>query len=239
MPMHFPTVPDAPSGDLMSDYTAHLAHDLNNLFSVVIGSLGIVLEDYAERPLDEEGVTLIEDAVSAGRDGARLVDALLSAAGRQALQRTSVPIAEVLASVEEQLVQTAEPGITVELAIDAGVTSAETDRARLRQCLLALADNACEASVEGGTVRIEAGSGTLADDEPCVTIRVIDSGPGMTREVLARAREPFFSTHSPRRGRGLGLSIASGFARQCGGTLEIRSAPGTGTTVTLSLPAAG
>ena len=60
-----------PPSCALGDYTAQLAHDLNNVFAVVIGSLGVVLDDYAERPLDDEALTLIEDAVSAGRDGAR------------------------------------------------------------------------------------------------------------------------------------------------------------------------
>ena len=238
MPIDDPTARDTSGSDVLSDYTAHLAHDLNNLFSVVIGSLGIVLEDYARRPLDEEGITLIEDAVSAGRDGARLVDALLAAAGRQALQRASVPMAAVLASVEEQLARTADPSVTCKVTVERGIADAWTDRGRARQCLLALCDNACEAMTGGGTLHVEASSGTLPGGARCVAVRVVDDGKGMPEEVLARAREPFFSTHSPRRGRGLGLSIADGFARQCQGTLEISSAPGSGTTVTLSLPVA-
>ena len=80
---------------------------------------------------------------------------------------------------------------------------------------------------------------TARESADAIEIRICDSGRGMEPEVAARSTEAFFTTHQPRRGRGLGLSAANGFARQCGGTLAITSAPGKGTTVSVTLPAAG
>ena len=84
----------------------------------------------------------------------------------------------------------------------------------------------------------ETGSGNLRPGEACALLEVSDSGQGMAPEVVARAREPFYTHRRPSRGRGLGLSMVDGFARQTGGALLIRSEPGKGTTVRLFLPAA-
>jgi len=238
MPLDADSRANSPDADLLGDYTAHLAHDLNNVFSVVIGSLGIVLEEYPDRPLDDEAVTLVEDAVSAGREGARLIDALLGAAGRQALRRSNVAVADVIGSVEEILARSVESSIAVRVAVEPGAGDVWADRDRLRQCLLALAENGCEAMCDGGVLRLEAGRVMAADGATRVALRVCDYGAGMSDDVLARAREVFYTTRSPRRGRGLGLSVADGFATQSGGALEIQSTPGAGTTVTLWMPAA-
>ena len=66
-----------------------------------------------------------------------------------------------------------------------------------------------------------------------------DGGTGMSRQVLAKALEPFFTTKDVGKGSGLGLSMVYGFARQSGGTLQLDSAPGSGTTVTLLFPLLG
>jgi len=86
----------------------------------------------------------------------------------------------------------------------------------------------------GGALRLSARA-----DGNQVLIEAADTGTGMVPDVLARAREPFFTTKPPGVGTGLGLALAHSFAEQSGGCLEISSTPGEGTVVTLVLPAAG
>ena len=104
------------------------------------------------------------------------------------------------------------------------------DPVKLRQILLHLIDNAIKFTPQGKVV-VEA-LGQL-DVRFCVR----DSGPGMDRELAARAVEPFFTTREGAAG--LGLSQAYAFARQSGGVLSIDSNPGEGAEVSITLPQGG
>ncbi|MEO9240774.1 MAG: HAMP domain-containing sensor histidine kinase, partial [Jatrophihabitantaceae bacterium] len=99
--------------------------------------------------------------------------------------------------------------------------------------------NAAAAMRAGGTVSIAAEPGSRCDgDDEQVSIRVSDTGAGLTDSELARVFEPFFSTGSRRPGAGLGLAAVHGMVRQNQGRIVVRSTPGRGTTVHVLLPAA-
>jgi signal transduction histidine kinase len=100
--------------------------------------------------------------------------------------------------------------------------------------LVNLLINAFDAMPGGGSVTVLA-----KDAGRLVSISVTDSGSGMTEEVLLHAREPFFTTKEGGRGTGLGLAVSTDVVRAAGGTLDIASTPGRGTTVTLNLPREG
>ena len=114
--------------------------------------------------------------------------------------------------------------------------------------MLNLVINARDAMPDGGELSISTGLATLGtadlsanpDATPgnFVSVSVQDTGSGMTEDVLAHVFEPFFTTKEVGKGSGLGLSQVYGFARQSGGHVHVRSAPGAGTCVTLYLPAA-
>jgi CheY-like chemotaxis protein len=96
---------------------------------------------------------------------------------------------------------------------------------------------------EGGTLTLSAAldggaAAGLQEGGPWLRLRVADTGTGMDAATLERASEPFFSTKGGRRGTGLGLAMARGFAEQSGGAMAIESEPGRGTAVSLWLPAA-
>jgi signal transduction histidine kinase len=107
------------------------------------------------------------------------------------------------------------------------------DRQRLSQVLVNLCTNACDASPNGARVEVRA-----RRDETQVVIEVTDHGSGMTPQVRARAMEPFFTTKMAGEGTGLGLSLVYSILMDLGGTLELTSELGTGTTVTVRLRAA-
>jgi len=109
--------------------------------------------------------------------------------------------------------------------------------------LLNLAANARDAMPLGGKLVILTRNASLSAEESgslrtgdYVTISITDTGEGMSRETQAKAIEPFFTTKAVGKGTGLGLSQVYGFAQQLGGTVQIRSAPGEGTTVAIWLP---
>ena len=99
------------------------------------------------------------------------------------------------------------------------------------QSLVALLQNALDATAPGGTVALRAipGSGEI-------TFEVSDLGHGMPEDVLRRIAEPFFTTKEPGQGMGLGTFLVRTFAERLGGRLSFESTAGKGTTATLSIP---
>jgi CheY-like chemotaxis protein len=121
-------------------------------------------------------------------------------------------------------------------------TIALADPNQLEMAVLNLAINARDAMPQGGVISIStAVSPHDADSSgggPCAVITVADDGSGIAPEIMARVFDPFFTTKPSGKGTGLGLSQVYGFARQCGGTVKIRSEMGVGTAVDIWLPLA-
>jgi len=109
-----------------------------------------------------------------------------------------------------------------------------TDANQLESAILNLAVNGRDAMPKGGELTITTGPGAPG----YVSVSVRDTGVGMARDVLEKAFDPFFTTKPIGQGTGLGLSMVYGFVTQSGGNISISSAPGEGSTVTLSLPIA-
>lgn len=131
------------------------------------------------------------------------------------------------------LLQTAVPrNIALHTSLPADLPPVAVGSHRLTQAVLNLVVNAVEAMPDGGAIWIRAESlpgGRL------VRLSVQDNGPGMPEEVRQRALDPFYTTKKRGLGTGLGLSLVRGVAKSAGGAVEIDSAPGRGTTITLSL----
>jgi CheY-like chemotaxis protein len=137
--------------------------------------------------------------------------------------------------------------IALHSELPAAPVLAVADRAQVESALVNLALNARDAMPGGGTFTVAidagafsvaAGAGTETTPRACARMRVSDTGTGMSAAVKERAFEPFFTTKEVGKGTGLGLSMVFGFAKQSGGHAELESAPGRGTTVTISLPLA-
>jgi CheY-like chemotaxis protein len=136
------------------------------------------------------------------------------------------------------------PTITIRIAVDESLPPVLIDPHQFELGLLNLALNARDAMPEGGHLAIEA---QHEKDNPgiagrvhgsYVRISVTDSGMGMDHETLKRATEPFFTTKGVGKGTGLGLSMVQGLVVQSGGTMQIHSQPGQGTSIRLWLPIA-
>jgi CheY-like chemotaxis protein len=118
------------------------------------------------------------------------------------------------------------------------------DPNQIETALLNLVLNARDAMPAGGHITIETGNAEIAGGHgdlapgPYATLGVVDTGQGMTEDVLAHVFEPFFTTKEVGKGTGLGLSQVYGFIKQSGGHIKIDSRPGHGTTVRLYLPRA-
>ena len=152
-----------------------------------------------------------------------------------------VPVNRVIETMRLMLKHTIGSAITIRTELGAEAGRALCDENQLENAILNLAINARDAMPEGGTLTISTSlsaekDGLDLDAGDYVCIAVADTGQGMTREVLARATEPFFSTKPFGKGTGLGLAQVYGIARQSGGTLRIESEEGEGTIVRLLLP---
>lgn len=222
--------------------TGGIAHDFNNLLAVVLGNLELV----DARISDPKTRDFLGQASAAAERGAELTRRLLSFARRQPLKPVAVVLGDLLEETCRMLERTLRPQI--ELCLEQHTrTPVLADPTQLQMALLNLANNAQDAMAGGGRVTLRSSAisavalrsrfrGVQAVDHVC--IEVVDTGVGMSPEVVDRAFEPFFSTKEAVQGSGLGLSMVHGFVRQSRGHIEIDSREGEGTSIRIYLPAA-
>ena len=223
-----------------------MAHDINNMLTPILG-----YADLAQRalPRDHDVQNHLQSIVTAGHRARELVSRILLFSRRQESHKTTFDLRD---SVREDitLLRASLPA-SVELVTELSSEPVPVcaDRAQLGQLLTNLATNALQATAAaGGRVTIAVsrsapvlrGGASLQDGpgEGFASLCVADSGSGMDEETARRAFEPFFTTRPVGSGTGLGLSIVDGVAREHGGEVVIRSAPGEGTVVTVRLPLA-
>ncbi len=238
------TLQQAQKMEAIGHLTGGIAHDFNNILQVVIGNMDLI------RQSADHKASILDYAAAAGlaaERGARLTSSLLAFARRQSLRAECVDLNAVMQEFETILLRALDKTIHLKIDYAADLPTCRVDRAHFQSAILNLVINARDAMSGGGTLFISTGVVTLeaedllanTDARPgrFVTVSVRDSGFGMSDEVLAHAFEPFFTTKEVGKGSGLGLSQVIGFARQSGGHVYLRSAPGEGTCATLHLPA--
>jgi PAS domain S-box-containing protein len=221
--------------EAVGQLTGGLAHDFNNLLTVILGNAEIL----AEKAQDQELRGLAEMIQSAAERGSDLTQKLLSFGRRQSLTPKALSLREVLSNLEGLLRRVLGEHIELDIRAPESRWLALADRAQLESAILNLTVNARDAMPTGGVLRIETdevapGRGM---DVHSLSITVSDTGTGMAPAVLKHAFEPFFTTKDMGKGSGLGLSMVYGFAQQSGGHVWISSRVGTGTSVTIVLPA--
>jgi PAS domain S-box-containing protein len=232
--------------DAIGQLTGGIAHDFNNLLTVMSGNLQLLQMACETRPGDEDLVELIESARRSAARGAELTAKLLSFARRQPLQPRALSSAQLMRDLERLLKRTLGSNIALSVDVPRDAPPVFADAAQLEAALVNLALNARDAMHRGGELRIGLDTVELdASKAPNAAapgryarFRVIDTGIGMSPDVMARAIEPFFTTKGQGRGSGLGLSMVYGFVRQSGGELRIASRLGYGTQVEVLLPVA-
>ncbi len=220
--------------------TGGVAHDFNNLLLVILGGAEELRERLGHDPQGRRTAALITQAAERG---AGLTRRLLAFSRRQTLAPRIVAMVALLEDCLPLLTRTAGASVSISLKVDKDVWNTRIDPEQLVVGLVNLVANARDAMPGGGRILIEVANevpstrdGTAGNEY--VTLRVSDTGTGMTADVRARAIEPFFSTKGPGAGTGLGLSMVYGFVRQSGGRMRIESQPGSGTRISLMLPRA-
>ena len=211
--------------------TGGVAHDFNNLLMAI--QFGIEFaRDSVRLGMDaQEQFDMVLDATQRGADLVRR----LSVFSRQQDLDPKVVDPSQLVRQALRLIRTALPEtITTEIQVNDAISPINVDAGQMENALLNLAINARDAMLDGGNLIFLVRNAAAG----MVDISVVDAGTGMPPEVRARALEPFFTTKELGKGTGLGLSMVYGFVTQSGGTLEIDSEEGRGTTVRMLFPAA-
>jgi PAS domain S-box-containing protein len=220
--------------------TGGVAHDFNNLLTVVIGALDIILRHPESH---ERRKRLAEAALAAAKRGERLTAQLLAFARRQPLQPVNCDLNELVRECEPLIRGIAHEKLELELRLGQADAVALIDPTQFEALLLNLIVNAVDATLPGGRVTLQTDVRMVRQDEiPGLAagryfqLNVVDTGAGMSQEVMSHIFEPFFTTKGPGKGTGLGLSQVYGFVRQSGGDVGVHSAPGEGTRFTVCLP---
>lgn len=229
--------------EAVGQLTGGIAHDFNNLLTIILGNLRLINDMLPE---DEDLREVIDDALSAGKDAAKLTQSLLAFSRKQSLDPQVIELASQL----ENFVRILKPALTdrieLKLELDSSLPNIYIDGNQFESAILNLAINARDAMPQGGTIRIFANEVNVSPAEAeglgglkagrYVCVRVSDTGSGMSPEVVERCTEPFFTTKSVGKGSGLGLSMVYGLVKQSHGGLKIESFEGQGTSIFLYFP---
>ncbi len=232
--------------EALGQLTGGIAHDFNNLLQVILGYVDIVAAGLKKPDADRGRLTRATDNIrTAAERAATLTQQLLSFARKQRLDGRMVDLNAVIAGMDDMARRTLGESITLETRTAPDLWTCKVDPTQAEVAILNILINARDAMPKGGTVTIatenrqlELGAGTESSiGGGFVTVSITDTGQGIPREMLAHVMDPFFTTKEEGKGTGLGLSMVYGFAKQSGGSVQIESTVGEGTTVRLSFPA--
>ncbi len=228
--------------EAVGQLTGGLAHDFNNILTVITGTIEILADAVAKQPELAAITKMIDEA--AGR-GAELTQQLLAFARKQPLQPREIDINSLIIDTARLLRPTLGEQIEIESVFEEESCVAMVDPNQLTTAILNLALNARDAMPDGGKLIVETASTYLdeayASDNDVrpghyVLIAVSDTGTGIPASMLARVFDPFFTSKGPGKGTGLGLPMVYGFIKQSAGHIRIYSEEGHGTTVKMYLP---
>jgi PAS domain S-box-containing protein len=219
-----------------------VAHDFNNLLTVILAHAEFLRRGGPDAPQWGEDVDQITEAA---QRATALTRQLLAFGRKQVLRPRTMDVNIVIEGIASILHDSLGGSVGLELSLEADLPSVHADPGQLEQVVINLAANARDAMPSGGTVSVK----TFVGQPPAsrrtgefpasyVALSVSDSGVGMDAHTSAKMFEPFFTTKDAMRGAGLGLSIVYGVVKQSGGTIDVETKVGGGTTVTVFLPVA-
>ncbi|ARQ01230.1 hybrid sensor histidine kinase/response regulator [Pseudorhodoplanes sinuspersici] len=232
--------------DVIGQLTGGVAHDFNNMLTVITGTIDLLAEGVADRP----ELAVIAKLISEAADrGAELTRHLLAFARKQPLRPRLTNVTHVAQEAANLLRQTLGEQINIDWKLSDRAWSAMVDPGQLVTAIVNLAVNARDVMPDGGKLTIETKNVFLdeayADEHSevvsgaYVMIAVSDTGPGIPMAIRDKVFEPFFTTKDVGKGTGLGLSMVYGFVKQSGGHIKLYSEEGYGTTFKIYLPRAG
>jgi PAS domain S-box-containing protein len=216
-----------------------VAHDFNNIITVLMGYSDELIED------SPEGSPVHRSAVEVRRAADRasaLTQQLLAFSRRNVVAAHTVDLTQVVSGMSDLIRRLIGSEIRLECTLQPDLAKISGDSAQIGQVLMNLVVNARDAMPEGGTLSISTANVVLGNEHldvipgPHVRLTVADTGSGMTADVRDRVFEPFFTTKGTGQGTGLGLSMVQAIVRQRGGHIAVESHPGVGTQFHVFFP---
>jgi signal transduction histidine kinase/ActR/RegA family two-component response regulator len=231
--------------ETIGQLTGGVAHDFNNILTVITGTIDILARAVAHEPMLASIARMIDEAA---HRGAELTRRLLAFARKQPLQPRPTDINALVMESAKLLRPTLGEQVDIETRLEGDIWPALVDPSQLATALVNLALNARDAMPRGGKLTLLTGNVLLdqsyaaknvdARPGPYVMIAVHDTGTGIPRAIRDKVFEPFFTTKETGKGTGLGLSMVYGFVKQSGGQVKVDTSEGCGTTISLYLPRA-
>jgi PAS domain S-box-containing protein len=221
-----------------------IAHDFNNILLGIMGHTELALREDGSLTQRQRDLGKVLKGAERGR---QLVQRILAFSRATEVARVPLRLDRTVAESLELIRASLPATVEIRAELDPGAPTVLSDETQIHQILMNLATNAAHAMPRGGVLTVklrtfDPNPETLLRHPgmragPHARLEITDDGAGMTAEVLERVLEPFFTTKPVGQGTGLGMSVIHGIVRGHGGTIEIESAPGRGTTVTIDLPA--
>jgi len=225
--------------------TGGVAHDFNNLLTAIQGCADMMIMKTDEGNELYREMREIQDATGRAAD---LTRQLLLFSRKQPMAFSTLDLNRTVENLLRMLHRLIGEDIGISTAFEDDLWAMKGDRGTLEQIIMNLVVNAKQAMPEGGTVTIRTDNIVLDEADikrnpeagkgQCVRLTVIDSGIGMSQEVISHIFEPFYSTKGPGSGTGLGLAVVYGIVKQHGGWITVNSEPGKGSTFEIYFPAA-
>lgn len=230
--------------EALGRFAGGVAHDFNNLLSVIT----IAADLLSPSPLpDEAKHTHLQAIRQAAERGSRLTHQLLAFSRKQQLRPVLLDINDRVQESKFLLDRVLGNAIHLDVSLSPDVRWIKIDPTQFEQILLNLVINARDAVPEvGGQIKVttcfepnydwgdQAALGMQAKGAMC--LRIVDNGPGISRQILPRIFEPFFTTKGSEKGNGLGLAIVHSAIEQCAGKIEVVSEPSQGTHFSVYFP---
>ena len=222
-----------------------VAHDFNNVLTVVIGYAQMLLD---RGNLPPDAIEPLTQIFTAGNRAANLTRQLLVFSRKQTIERRVIDLNQIAIGISAMLRPLIGEPIKLALSLAGDECPAEADAGMIEQVIMNLAVNARDAMPKGGTLTIALEHLTIDAKAPhrhpdarpgefvCLSVR--DTGCGIPPENLPHIFEPFFTTKAAGHGTGLGLAMVFGIVQQHQGWIEVESTVGTGTCIRILLPAA-
>jgi PAS domain S-box-containing protein len=221
--------------DSLGHLAGGIAHDFNNILAVITAYADDISGELGEAHACHPDLARISHAAARAAD---LTRQLLIFSRLEPSRPETLDLNEIITETEHLLRRTIGEDITFTRDLQVDLPPITIDRSKLEQVIVNLVVNARAAMPDGGRLTIAT---RTADREPRpghIQLTIADTGCGMTAEIASHAFEPFYTTKGPGAGTGLGLATAYGVVTEASGHIGIDSAPGHGTTITITMPAA-
>jgi len=229
-----------------------MAHHFNNLHAVILSYATFVSEEISTELQSgtlhwEQTARDVAQIRRAAELATKLTRQLMTFAEQDIVQPEIISLNEVVKGAHRALSRRFAPDIDLIVNLAENLPAIVADRGHVEQVLVNLMDNAIDAMPDGGRLTIETVKvddvRSEADDElpvgTYVRLSVSDTGSGIPEDILDRVFDPFFTSKPVGQGAGLGLAVVYAILDRSGGTVDVQSTPGVGTTVTALFPVAG